>query len=187
MLNCNKTNTSSQIVIVIQESKKFAISCGWFLTVCGSPAFIYANFRVVALAATLSTELWMCVCATSRELIKCGPKRGLQPLKSEPEQSPHKIRGGSMGIFKANLKPHPLLVTKGRERTKGSRMLRSQRHVAHITCRRRHCSRCSCIQMQLESERQEFSVAVEAFLWRQCATLRLLHSRQETPKLCHDF
>lgn len=106
----------------------------------------------------------VCVCATSRELIKCGPKRGLQPLKSEPEQSPHKIRGGSMGIFKANLKPHPLLVTKGRERTKGSRMLRSQRHVAHITCRRRHCSRCSCIQMQLESERQEFSVAVEAFL-----------------------
>jgi len=27
----------------------------------------------------------------------------MQPLKSEPE-SPHKIRGGCMGIFKANLK-----------------------------------------------------------------------------------
>lgn len=62
----------------------------------------------------------VCVCATSRELIKCGPKRGLQPLKSEPEQSPHKIRGGSMGIFKANLKPHPLWSQKEGKGRKGA-------------------------------------------------------------------
>lgn len=49
---------------------------------CMGTAFIYANFRVVALAATLQHRGMK----ASRELIKCGSRNAaLQPLKSEPE------------------------------------------------------------------------------------------------------